>query len=621
MNTTAPPPVIEGFDFTELAVRVLRLSDRRKPTTAERENLWRAACETIQAHLSAGRNRAECQRQVCAWLWKYGPPMGGTEEALGRNLYRKFDRWTASGTLADQRRESNKARRAPKLSQADRDTLIGCAVLKYEGDLDAAWTDCAVAGKLGADLLARYPLPAGRRPRCPKAVRRQVAAEIAALMPWHRGPRQARLNGAYITRDWSGVFAADWFSSDDITLPVYYYVPDGNGWFNLTRGQFLPLIDVKSKRILEFVLIDGKSYNALSVRSLINRTCTRFGLPRRGFHFERGIWADAKLLGGGSALPWEEVESTFAERLGLKLVHSLPGNARAKVVENVAGRLQDFMAGEPGYVGRAEMTEKYERVQAAKREVEARRVHPAEMGFLSGDQWEARLHEICAAYNAKPQASQVMGGYLSPDDAWERLQPRNAEGMVHPLVKLPGELRYLLAAHCEPVTVTRNGIRLPFGKSYTYRSEITGELQGQKVLAFFDPENPDAICVTDLKKENVWTVPREICPSAYDATREELSAAHQSMASQTSYARARYSYLRAKFSPPVRDNIVDPATLAIGRQMEAGRANLRKERKRVSDLQPITMEELYSLGELSRQPRKKASLSAREVADFIAEYE
>jgi hypothetical protein len=195
---TVPPPFCSKYFqnlFRPKSDRLLALvwagQDKRQSAAA----ILRA-CEIVQTHLSTGRNRAGCHSQVCAWLWKHGPPMGDTEEALGRNLYRKCDRWATTRSIADQRRESNKARRAPKLSLADRDTLIGCAVFNHEGDLDAAWTDCAVAGKLSAGLLARYPLPTDQRPRCPKAVRRQVAAEIATLMPWHRGPRQARLNGA-----------------------------------------------------------------------------------------------------------------------------------------------------------------------------------------------------------------------------------------------------------------------------------------------------------------------------------------------------------------------------------------------------------------------------------------
>ena len=60
--------------------------------------------------------------------------------------------------------------------------------------------------------------------------------------------------------------------------------------------------------------------------------------------------------------------------------------------------------------------------------MEARRVHPAEAGFLNGEQWMARLHELCALYNARPQQSDVMGGHLSPDDAWARRQLCNVSG-------------------------------------------------------------------------------------------------------------------------------------------------------------------------------------------------
>jgi hypothetical protein len=45
----------------------------------------------------------------------------------------------------------------------------------------------------------------------------------------HHGPRTAKLNGAYINRNWDHVAAGDWYQADDITLNSYFYAPDGNG--------------------------------------------------------------------------------------------------------------------------------------------------------------------------------------------------------------------------------------------------------------------------------------------------------------------------------------------------------------------------------------------------------
>ncbi len=492
MNPNAPqplpPPVHEGLDFSALALRVSRFKDRSRPILEEKNNLWRLACEALAELTRAGRPAPAAKAALAAWLFRYVPALAATEPALMRNFERKLQRHSAGQSVSDQRHTAAKGRRAPKLSQSDRNALVTCAVFKNEGDLDPAWWQCVAAKSLSPEIIDRYPLPQGKRPRCPRSIRRQVSSEITRLLAYHRSERQARLNGPHMTRDWENTFAGDWFSSDDITLPVYYYVPDGKDGFELTRGQFLPLIDVRSKKILDFVLIDGKSYNAAAIRSLINKAGMRYGLPRKGFHFERGIWADASLLGGGTALPWEKAEQTFADRLGIRITHSLPGNARAKIVENVAGLFQNLLAGEPGYVGRNEMVVKHDRVQKAKREVESRRQHPSEAGFLSAEQWFKRLHELCAIYNAKPQQSDVFGGYMSPDEAWERLQLRDSAGAVVGLVRLPNELRYLLASQRVAVTVRRGAVKLPFSKA---RYLIGGShlFDGENLLAWYRSRN------------------------------------------------------------------------------------------------------------------------------------
>jgi hypothetical protein len=569
-----PPSVVEGHDFSEMATRVYRISDCHSLTVVEKDNLWRLACETFAEQTRAGREASAVKRVLSAWLCKYVPDMGATETAIVRNFERKLSRFNTGQTVADLRKQAAKERRAPKLSQADRDTLSACAVFKHEGDLDPAWFHCIAGGKLAAEIITRYPLAKNKRIRCPRAIRRQVSKEISRLLAFHRSERQAKLNGPYLQREWEGVFAGDWFSSDDITLPVYYYVPDGNGWFELTRGQFLPLIDVRSKRILDFVLIDGKSYNAAAIRSLINKTCTRFGLPRKGFHFERGIWADAKLLGGGTALPSDEMEQTFADRLGIRIMHSLPGNARAKIVENVANLFQNLLAGESGYVGRNEIVIKHDRVQKAKREVESRRQHPAAVGFLSAQEWFSRLHVLCPEYNAKPQESKVFGGYMSPDDAWERLQLRNSAGAVVGLTKLPDELRYMLASQRVPVTVRRGRVRVPFSK-FQYCVAGSNIYNGENLLAWYDPESTETLCITDYKMEQVFCLPRETLAPAYDATPEEFEQASAAMREQNRNERARYSELAAKYLPPARVNITDATALEIGRKMAVTRNRIK----------------------------------------------
>ncbi len=565
----------DPYDLRALAEMVKVWKDPHRPTDSEQARLLDCAFLKLYELTQRGASGRVMKARQIAWLGKHAPALAENGKALRRMFNRYYRRWVNAGrkpaAIFDQRPQNAKSRRAPQLPQADLDRIVAFAVHQHGGKLDPAWRRCWP--ELDQTIRERYPLAR----EVPAKIRQQVLPEIRRLMPWHIGPRAAKLNGCYLERDWSGVFAGDWHSSDDVTLPVYFYDPENPR--ELLRGQFLPMIDVKSQRILDFAFEVAKSYTAATIRALISRVCSRYGLPRHGWHFESGIWKKAKILGGGAKCqPWDDVGETFADRLGLRICNSLPGNARAKVVERVIGILQDMMEGEPGYVGRNEMAVKYERVQRAKLDVESGRVHPSEAGFLSVDQWLARLHVICDGYNAKERESEVMGaGRMCPDDAWEKLQARDSAGAIDPLVKLPTELRYLLAAHKEIVQVTRAGIRLFNGK-YRYASEVTGMLNGESVISWFDPEHPETLAVTDMKGDNLRTVPVVEKLPAYDAweTQPEMArASSRAVNAHNGYGRRRYSELKAKFFPPTRAIVADAEAIQKGRDMALQRDELK----------------------------------------------
>jgi hypothetical protein len=322
------------------------------------------------------------------------------------------------------------------------------------------------------------------------------------------------------------------------------------------------------------------------IRTLITRVCDEHGLPRKGFYFERGIWASSRLLKGDTSadpLSWPETELGLRS-LGLRFVHSkLP---RSKPIERVIGALQDLMEGQLGYVGPDEMHEKFERVQKAKLQVAAGKVHPAEH-FHSLDEWEARLEGICAQYNATPQGGKMTGG-LSPDDAFFKF--RRADD---PPTKLPASCRYLLAHHKRPLKVTSNGITLRFGnQAYSYRNEETGRLRGQMVLAWFNPDLPETLTVTDMNRENAFCVALSPSVPAMDATSEQLEEEFARIAAHQSYARVRYRTLKAKHATPFRRAIVDVATAELGEQIAAGQSRMQaeqgKEEKRLAKVRTLS---------------------------------
>ena len=180
------------------------------------------------------------------------------------------------------------------------------------------------------------------------------------LRDHHRGPRAAKLNGAYINRDPSTFNAGDWFQADDCTLPNYYYTESEEG-FALVRGQFLAMCDVRTTFILGYVLIPQRNYTAHHIRNLTTVVADRYGLPRRGFYYENGMWRNARLLHGRrDEINWHETEMGL-RGLGLQFRHAkLP---RGKVIERVFGLLQNHLESEPGYAGRDERHDKFERVQ------------------------------------------------------------------------------------------------------------------------------------------------------------------------------------------------------------------------------------------------------------------
>jgi hypothetical protein len=249
----------------------------------------------------------------------------------------------------------------------------------------------------------------------------------------------------------------------------------------------------------------------------------------------------------------------------------------AHAVLNCGGRVsqawRELVEGDPGYVGRDEMKEVFERVQKLKLEVERRKINPAGR-FYSAEQWFARLDELCARYNAAPQEGKMTLG-LSPQDAFEQYQNPS-----DPPIKLDARCRHLLSHHKRPVKVTSNGITLRFGKqAFTYRNEITGQRIGQTVLAWFNPETPDILAVTDMNRENPVCLPLSHDVPAMDAPPEILARESSLIEAHQSYAKVRYSDLKQRFATSFRRNLVDAPTAELGQAIERDQDLLRAEQK------------------------------------------
>ena len=563
------------FRFLHEAIGAVKKRDDSQ-NSAEKCYVWLRAFEAYEEKLCEGKPAKKIKRRLISFLYHHARFLVDEQsasplDALRRNFERKYDEWAKSegeaNAVSDGRKQSGNWR-APELPEEDRDKLIAYSVLNCGGRVAQAWRELLSNGEFSESISSYYLANPSRKSYVPAHVFESVKYEVALLEDIHHGPRQHKLNGAYISRDWSSVGATDWFQADDVTEPVYFKSRDRHGAFTLMRGQVLPMIDLRSTCILGFVLLSTRSYNANSIRSLITNVCNEHGLPRKGFYFENGSWR-AKILKGdvnSGPMTWGETEQGLRE-FGLRFVHArLP---RAKPIERVIGAMQNLMEGLPGYVGRNEQIEKFERVQKLKRDAE-RGDREAMDHFMDEEQWTDALEGICDRYNAEPQNGKMTGG-LSPNDAFNTFR-----NISDPPVKFASECRYLLAHHRRPLVVGRNGIMLRFGKQvFNFRNEQTGKLRGQMVLAWFDPENPEILAVTDMQRQNAFSIARSHDVPAMDCQDGSLSAEMAVIAEHQEFAKSRYRVLKSKHAVKFRRMIADPKTLALGAQMEKQREELQ----------------------------------------------
>ncbi len=331
------------------------------------------------------------------------------------------------------------------------------------------------------------------------------------------------------------LFAGDSYTSDDVTQNHYFYDWCDEGEyefsgrrFNVTRGQLLPVIDERTDYPLGFSLIPRQSYNGRDIRTLISRVCMDegIGLPFLRFLFEQGIWKSRNVRG---LVDWTKITEAFANAnppVTLRMHHA-HGSKSKGIIERAIGQLQSQMQHAPGYAGRDERHDRYERVnnfiarlkkvgQPIKADLD-----PAEM-LPSKDQITAEIEAALRRFAAEPQNGERLPG-ISPEEGWRAFSP----GRPHTV--LPESLRYLLASEESTRTVGPDGVFVKIaGVECQYLNAQLGELLYEKVRVRFNPEIPEQVSVchlrADPKEINPFAVPlRERLP-AIGATREQLQA-------------------------------------------------------------------------------------------------
>jgi hypothetical protein len=534
------------------------------PSKIEQRAVWTLALEKYASLVSSGMPGKQAARRVRSFLFAKASFLASTRDALLKAFDRKREALERSAgdtkALRDGREQNGERFDLPV---DDRDKLIHRAVFYYRGDVAPAWRDLVKAG-FSEPVRQRYFGKAASKSHVPSSVMDSVGSEVEILTVMHQGPRAFDSITGHVDRSYEGIASLKCMSADDFTMPVYYYVPDGKGWFILTRGQILLFSDFRALRIIGWSMQPDRNYSSLTIRSLCTHVFAEHGVPSV-LAFERGIWESSSLIKGRDPAPFEFTEVVQGLReFGIKFIHSI--RPRSKTVERIGGLVQDLMEAEPGYCGRNERVDAPETLRKQMAEVEARKVHPSKY-FYSYEDWHRRFGEIVNQYNAAPQQGRILAG-MSPDEALVKLAD-----VEDPPMQFSAGLRYLLAHDKRAAKVTLNGVTFQVGKQkFNYRGNEIAHLVGQDVLAWFDPENPETLVVTDIQRRNPICVARSKEVSALECVTDpdsgRLAQELRRVAGQASYMKARFTAVKSKFPMPQRHAIADVRTLQLGQQIE-----------------------------------------------------
>ncbi len=572
-NTVPPKQMHDAFADARSAIGMV--ADINKPTAKEKQIIWTYVLSAAEELTAGGMGEKDANKAALKFLNNEALFIAKSADALRAAFYRKAKAWKKSGgkpsAIKDRRGERSGNHKPVPLSEADELLILGFTS-QAGGRLSQGWREARRSGLLSPELMARYSLDEREnKSYVPNAIRAALQHKVRMVDDHHHGPHRAKMNGAFLERDPNAIRPGDWFQGDDTTLPIYIH--NEKDPRKPTRGQFLMMVDVRTGFILSYVQIADKAYNGRDVRNLITATHDRWGLPRKGFYFENGIWR-AKTVKGGIA--WADTEAGLITELNLRFQHAR--EARAKIVERMFGHLQNYTERIQGYVGRDERHDCYERIQKQMQAVRGGKVPGVEV-LLTQEELCRALDWAIDQVNNDPQNGKYCPG-LTPEEAYAQYFDYNDR-----LVRLGRTTRYLLADSVHKVKVGRNGISIVRGKDrFTYKNEMTGRLKGREVLAWFSPENPDILSVTDLNKKNPFTVERAQSVPLMDADPDLLDQENSRNAEHNAYGKRLYKAVKQRFPDELRERMfrptyVDEQTAELGLEIEHQREQAAKKQK------------------------------------------
>ena len=552
------------------------VADFTKPTPKEKLLIWAKVFSAIEELVAGGMREKDANKAALQFLNNEALFIAKNADALRTAFYRKLKAWKKSGgkpsAIKDRRNDKSGFRRAPVLSEQDRLALLAQIAI-CGGRVAQGWRECIQQGLLSPEITSYYSFDIRtNKSYVPAKIRQAVGSDAAQIDEHVHGPHTAKMAGAYLDRDPSTINAGDWNMADETTDIIYVFDPRDPR--KPIRCQLMIMIDFRTGFILSFVLAAAKTFNARDIRNLMTKTQDTWGLPRRGWYYEKGLFVARAVKEG--IVSWADTEAGVLAELGLRFVHAR--EARAKTVERSFGLLQNHMERLPGYAGRNERFDRYERNEKLLQQIRGGKL-PGREYLLTQEELHDRMHEIIEIVNNEPQCGKFCNG-RSPREAYMEFFGNE------PLVKLGRTTRYLFADTIQKVKVGRNGITLRRGKeTFIYKSEDTGRLKGRFVLAWFSPENPEVLSVTDLNKKNPFTVERAQAVPAMDADPDLLSQELERNEKHNAYGKRLYKaiaphlpdhFIQRMFRP----TLVDEQTAELGLEIEHQREQATKKRKK-----------------------------------------
>ncbi|HMJ88989.1 MAG TPA: hypothetical protein VK530_04200 [Candidatus Acidoferrum sp.] len=569
--------------FTDLKQLIASFATPAMPTLKEKKALWDAAFLCLDESSDA----VKAKREVITFLQTHAPALALSGNALRVAFDRNYGKWMQGNQTLAALDDGRAAREQDRPEMSEREHL---ALLNYCSrfeNVSLGWRKFLESADASETVKDRYKSFSAARPRVPDWVRDFVALDTKNLQIHIRGPRTAKLNGAYIDRDPNALASGDSDQCDDLTLPLIWFERTPEGLF-IGQGQLLVWIDERSWLIYGFDLISDGAYSGFSIRNSWTKKAELHGLPRKMIHVEMGIWKNSKVFVGSKNEVGTKDTEQGLRRLGIRFRHStLP---RGKIIERSFGSLQDLLQMDRGYVGRNQMLDKYERVQKQLKLVRAGHAEPEEF-FYEKRELLKRLDPLAQEINTTSKHGKYHGGF-SPLEVYQKC-------FTSPLVKIPVQFRHVLAMNKVETTVGRNGVAFRYGaRTFRYKNSVAlGRFKGQRVCAWFSPENPDFCSVTDLNGEHPIVVPIEPLVPTDGATKDELALAYQSNANFDRYYKDLHRAIRSAFPPEFeqrrfRDVVVDAPAIELAEQMrdqtaalEAKQSCERKSRNHVARVQ------------------------------------